>query len=311
MSFRADLLARAAARKARVVLAEGEDPRVRAAAARLSSEGIAVPIVLGGDGLAVARDSRLPRVAQLLRERRPDQVRDGVDALDQAAESLRFAAGLLALGEADGVVAGASHSNVDVMRAALWAFGAAPDIERVSSSFYAMMPDGRVITLTDCAVVPEPTPAQLAGIALAAARDRTRIVGDEPRVAFLSYATLDSAQGPAVDRVRQAAELFRVRAPGIAAEGPLQGDAALDAAVAGVKAPSSTVAGRANVLVFPDLNAGNIAYRLLRALGGPPCLGPLHQGLARPMTGLSRGAGPDDIVEMAALVALQGGPSTF
>jgi phosphate acetyltransferase len=311
MPFRVELLKRAAARKARIVLAEGEDPRVRAAAARLASEGIATPIVLGGDGVVAARDTRLARVAQLLRERRPDQVRDGVDALDQAADPLRFAAGLLALGEADGVVGGAAHSNVEVLKAALWAFGAAPGIERASSAFYAALPDGRVLTLTDCAVVPEPSPAQLAGIALAAARDRVRIVGDEPRVAFLSYATLGSAQGPAVDRVREAAERFRGMAPGVAAEGPLQGDAALDAAAAAAKAPGSAVAGRANVLVFPDLDAGNIAFRLLRILGGVPCVGPLHQGLARPMTGLSRGAGPDDIVEMAALVALQGGPSTF
>jgi len=311
MSFRAELLPRAAARQARVVLAEGEDPQVRAAAARLAGEGIALPIVLGGDGVVVARDARLPRVAQLLRERRPDRVRDGVDALDQAADPLRFAAGLLAIGEADGVVAGATHSNVDVLRAALWAFGAAPGIERASSAFYVPLSDGRVLTLTDCAVVPDPTPAQLAGIALAAARDRVRVVGDQPRVAFLSYATRDSAQGPSVDRVREAAERFRALAPGVPAEGPLQGDAALDAAAANAKAQGSAVAGRANVLVFPDLDAGNIAFRLLRAVAGLPCLGPLHQGLARPMTGLSRGAGPDDIVEMAALVALQGGPSTF
>ena len=311
MAFRADLLARAAARKARIVLPEGEDERVRAAARRLESEGLARPIVLGGGGLVVTRDPRLPRVAQLLRERRPDQVRDGVDALDQASDPLRFAAGLLALGEADGVVAGLAHSNVDVLRAALWAFGVAPGIDRVSSAFYAIAPDGRVLTLTDCAVVPDPTPAQLAGIALAAVRDRARIVGDEPRVAFLSYATHASAEGPAVDRVREAVKLFRAIAPQVAAEGPLQGDAALDSVAAEAKAPGSAVAGRANVLVFPDLDAGNIAYRLLRVLAGLPCLGPLYQGLARPMTGLSRGAGSDDIVEMAALVALQGGPSTF
>jgi phosphate acetyltransferase len=311
MPFRAELLKRAAARKARIVLAEGEDPRVQAAAERLARDGIAVPVVLGGKGLSVGRDPRLPRVAQLLRERRPEQVRDGVDALDQAADPLRFAAGLVALGEADGVVGGAAHANVDVLKAALWAFGAAEGIERASSAFYAPLPDGRVLTFTDCAVVPEPTPAQLAGIALAAARDRVRIVGDEPRVAFLSYATLDSARGPAVTRVREALARFRELAPGVAADGPLQGDAALDAAAAGTKAPGSAVAGRANVLVFPGLDAGNIAFRLLRILGGLPFLGPLHQGLARPMTGLSRAAGPDDIVEMAALVALQGGPSTF
>ena len=311
MSFRAELLPRAASRQARIVLPEGEDPRVRAAAARLGKEGIALPIVLGGEGVVVARDPRLPRVAQLLRERRPDHVRDGVDALDQAADPLRFAAGLLAIGEADGVVAGATHSNVDVLRAALWAFGAAQGIERASSAFYAPLPDGRVLTLTDCAVVPDPTPVQLAGIALSAARDRVRVVGDQPRIAFLSYATLESAEGPSVDRVREAVKRFRALAPGVAADGPLQGDAALDAAVATAKAPGSGVAGRANVLVFPDLDAGNIAFRLLRAVAGLPCLGPLHQGLARPMTGLSRGAGADDIVEMAALVALQGGPSTI
>ncbi len=240
MSFRAELLARAAARQARVVLPEGEDPRVRAAAARLAERGNRAPDrARRGGRRSWRRDPRLPRVAQLLRERRPDQVRDGVDALDLAADPLRFAAGLVALGEADGVVAGATHTNVDVLRAALWAIGAAPGIERASSAFYAPLPDGRVLTLTDCAVVPDPTPVQLAGIALAAARDRVRVVGDEPRVAFLSYATRESAEGPSVDRVREAVERFRALAPGVAADGPLQGDAALDAAVAAAKAPGS------------------------------------------------------------------------
>jgi phosphate acetyltransferase len=162
-----------------------------------------------------------------------------------------------------------------------------------------------VITFTECAVVPEPTPEQLAGIAAAAARDRRRIVGDEPVVAFLSYSTHGSAAGARVDRVREAVARLAATRPDFAFDGELQGDAALVAGIAARKAPGSAVAGRANVLVFPDLDSGNIAYKLVQRLGGWRAFGPVLQGLARPVADLSRGATADDIVSTTAIAVLQ------
>jgi len=288
-----------------VVLCEGDDPRVQAAVERLRAERVVEPIVLGGGGIDPAKDPRLGKIARFLRERRPDRIRDGVHALDVAAEPVNFGAALVALGEAEGCVAGAVYPSGDVVRAALWAIGTAPGVSLVSSAFYMVMADDLVLTFTDCAVVPEPTPGQLAEIALAAARDRSRLVGDSPRVAFLSYSTKGSARGPHVARVQEAAAHFQQLAPHIVSDGELQADAALSPEVGERKAPGSPVAGRANVLVFPDLNAGNIGYKLVQRLGQAAAIGPILQGLARPMADLSRGATPDDIVEVTAMVALQ------
>ncbi len=312
MTFRTSLLERAAQLKKRIVLAEGTDPRVVAAARRMRDEGVAIPIVIGGtggdvDSINPRKDDRLSAIAELLRDRRPDRVQDGIHALDLAADPVRFAAGLVALGEADGAVAGAVYTTAEVIRAALWAIGPGPGIDLASSAFYMVLPDDRVLTYTDCAVVVAPTPQELAQIALVAATDRRRVVGDAPRVAFLSFSTLGSAATQETERIRQAAAYFRTLAPGILADGELQADAALVPEVARRKAPESPVEGRANILVFPGLDAGNIAYKLTQRLGGATALGPVLQGLALPMSDLSRGASLNDIVEIAAVVALQSG----
>jgi phosphate acetyltransferase len=199
-----------------------------------------------------------------------------------------------------------------VLRAALWLVGAAPGVRTVSSAFYMVTPEFRgrgaeVLTFTDCAVVPYPNAAQLADIAIAAAADRRRIVGDQPRVAFLSFSTAGSGAGESVDKVRQAVAAVREREPTLPVDGELQGDAALVASVGRRKAPGSAVAGDANVLVFPSLDAGNIAYKLVQRLANASAVGPIVQGLARPCSDLSRGAVSDDIINVAAITALQAG----
>jgi phosphate acetyltransferase len=229
-----------------------------------------------------------------------------------AGDTLRFATSLLASGSIDGVVAGAHSPTADVLRAGLRILGTATGIRTVSSAFYMIVEASgerpeRVLSFTDAAVVPEPTAVQLAEIAEAACTARRRVVGDEPRVAFLSYSTRGSAGGESVLRVREAVERFRERCPGIPADGELQADAALEPSIAARKAPGSAVGGEANILVFPDLNSGNIGYKLVQRLGGAQALGPILQGLAGPLNDLSRGASVGDIVRVACITALMAG----
>ena len=285
-------LDKARARRARVLLPEIEDARIEAAAARLRAEGLAEPV-----SLAVAR----PPAAyiDLILSRRPG-LKPAL-ALRLLEKPLVRAAAMVAAGEAEALVAGAAHPTRRVIEAAALAIGMAEGVATPSSFFLMRLANGRDLIFADCAVNVAPDAAQLADIARASAGSARALLG-QARVALLSYSTGASGTGESVARVRAAAELLR--SEGLAVMGPIQGDAALNPAIAIKKGIAGDEA--ANVLVFPDLDAGNIGYKLVQELAGAQAIGPFLQGFARPVCDLSRGASVEDIVAATVLTLAMG-----
>ena len=305
-----------------VVLPEGEDPRTIQAARFLREKEICRVTLLGRraevERLAaeqgfslLAREIVDPAASEWTADFAHElfQLRKAKGmTLEQAMAAARgvmyFAAFMVRRRICDASVGGALHTTGDVIRAGLHALGMAPGIDTVSSSFLMVMPDGRLFTFADCAIVPQPDAKQLASIALASAKTHRALTGTEPKVALLSFSTKGSAKHADVDKVLEALALIRQADPELSVDGELQLDAAIVPKVAASKAPGSAVAGGANVLVFPDLDAGNIGYKLTQRLAGAEAIGPTVQGLSAPFMDLSRGCSWSDIANVAAIASL-------
>ena len=314
----------------RIVLPEGDEPRTVRAAARVREEGLAVPVLLGNaeriraeaeasgtdpDAVEIrdpASDPRTAEYAETLYELRKAKGLSREDARKLALDPMYFGMLMVHRGDADGLVSGASHTTGDMLRPALQIIKTRPGISIVSSSFLmncankSLGEDG-LLVYADCVVVPNPTAEELAQIAVSTAETARILCGfAEPRVAMLSFSTKGSAKHELVDKVRRATELAHGLAPDLTLDGEMQLDAALVPEVGQSKAPGSPVAGRANVLIFPDLQSGNIGYKITQRIGGAECFAVL-QGLAKPCNDLSRGCSVEDIVNTVALTAVQAG----
>lgn len=300
----------------------GRDPRVIRAARRLADEGWVKPVLLGHREVIekMAEDGNLsaegltiyppdsPRDQshkyEFFKEKMAHKNPDRVQLEELCADPLFTAGWMMEAGRAEAAVAGSIASTGQVIVSALRTVGVAPGSELVSSTFLMEMPDGRVFTYADCAVVPYPDATQLASIAVDSARMHRKLTGEEPRIAFLSFSTRGSARHEKVEFVQDAVRKARELKPRWAIDGEMQFDAAAVPAVAERKAPDSSVAGRANVFIFPNLDAGNIAYKITERLAGATATGPLLQGLSKPYMDLSRGCSVEDIINTACVAAV-------
>jgi phosphate acetyltransferase len=287
----------------RIVFPEGDDPRVQSAAERLRKEGLIDPILLN-------KYSEEGLYGDIYYERRRAKGITRMEAAEVARNPLYRAALMVAAGDADGAVGGAVNTTAETVRAALHAIGPRAGVRTISGVFFMCVQDRRqghdgVLAFADCALVVDPTAVQVAEITISTAHSTRTVVGADPKVALLSFSTKGSAKHAHAEKMIEALRILRERAPELIVDGELQVDAALVAAVGASKSPGSSVAGRANTLIFPDLASANIGYKLVERLGGAVAFGPFLQGLAKPMNDLSRGCSEEEIYGAAIITALQ------